>query len=108
MYFPSACNNILAYRADDSRKFIGADMGMGFVENIFFRTESNKQVKNTLDITPLITPGIKFTITVGASSAFPKTVITLGIDDPFFIQYCKVPATCPDIFSSFHYDGPDA
>ncbi len=88
-------------------KFIGADMGMGFVENIFFRAESNKQIENTLDITPFITSGIKFTITVGASTAFSKTIITFGVDDTFFIQNRQVPATCPDIFSSFHYDGPD-
>ncbi len=58
MNFTSAFDNIIAHSADDTRKFIGPDMGMGFVKNFFFGAKSDKEIQDTLDITSFVTPCI--------------------------------------------------
>src|SRR5580692_2769862 len=107
MYFPAASNDIIAHSAYDAWEFIGSNMGLGFEENVFPGAKTDEEIQNTMDITPFITPCIEFAVAISTCTPFTETIITFRIDKALFIQHSKIPATGPDILTSFQDDGPD-
>ena len=78
---------------------------MGFEKNIFICAKMYKHFQHAIDITTFGTSRVQFTIAVRPGSAFTEAVITIFINNSFFIKSGKIPASFTHIFPSFKDDG---
>src|SRR5690606_13297461 len=93
------------YGGDDFRQFVGADMRMGFVQNVFLGAKLHEYIQYAVHIAAFGATGVQFTIAVGAGATFAKAVIAFGIDNAFFVEHGQIAAARAHVFTSFEQYG---
>jgi hypothetical protein len=81
-------------------QFISTYMGVCVDKNIFPCPMRHKDFKDTPYITALLAPRIKLTIAIGAGTSLTKAVVTVRVNNMFFINGSQVSAPGAYVFTS--------
>src|SRR6476620_5481994 len=101
MNYTTSFNYGFADGCDDLRKFIGANMGMCFIEDLFRCAKMHQAAQDPEYIASFAAAGIQLAIAIGTCPTFSETIIAFGVDPSFFVNGGQVAAAGTHIFSSF-------
>ena len=97
-----------AHSFDDGRQFIGADMGVCFVEDGVGRAEVMEEFHDALHVTAFLGAGEQFAVREGAGTSFAEAVVGLGVESFVAVEQGDVFLALADLFPAFVDDGFDA
>jgi len=103
-YLAAALPDLIPNRHDDVWQLVGANVRVGFVQNLFIGTKMYQYGKDALNVAPLVAAGVQLAIAVGACAAFAKTVIAFLIYYAFLVHGCKVAPAAAHIFAALQHN----
>ena len=108
MDFASTRQYLLANAGNDGRQLLGADMGMGGIEDARVGPKLAQAFEHTLHIAALFGTREELAIGKGACSTFAETIVRIRIDALFAGDQSHVATTVVHVAPSFEQDGTNA
>ena len=108
MDLAAVLDDALAHGADDRGEFVGADVGVGLVEDGIRCAEVMEELHHTLHVPAFLRAGEEFAIGERTCSPLAETVVRLGIETDITVELGNVFLPLADFLAALVDDRFDA